>query len=62
MSLLGKQDYADWKQILLVVCFMSISSFAYSSALKEEAKCFSGKSVIFHQTTSHYIAEDKGRG
>jgi hypothetical protein len=39
--------------------FTLVSCLAYSFNLKMEVTCFSEMSVDFHQTTRHYIPEDR---
>jgi hypothetical protein len=43
----------------IVVCFMLVSSFAYSSALKIQGTCCSQTSVDFQLSTQHCVPEDR---
>jgi hypothetical protein len=47
-----------WSRALLAVCFMLVLCLAYSSAVKMVI-CFSETLVDFHQTTQHYILQDR---
>jgi hypothetical protein len=44
---------------MLAICFLLVSSRAYSSAPKMEATHFSEMSVDFQQATQHYISEKR---
>jgi hypothetical protein len=44
--------------VLLTVCFMFVSCFAYSWALKMEEICSSETSVDIHRTAQRHITDD----
>jgi hypothetical protein len=45
--------------VLLVICFILVSSLAYSLTLKMEVTCSSETSVDFQQTMQSYLSEDR---
>jgi hypothetical protein len=49
----------EWAKPLLPACFILVSCLAYLPALKTEATYSSEMSPDFHQTTQHYIPDDK---
>lgn len=55
----ARSDIVEPTEVTAAACFMQVSSLAYSSTAKMEAKCSSETSVHFHRTTSHYISEDR---